>query len=161
MPGYHAISQQQLELHGDSERLAEWGGQHPEVFSGLWFDNELAEEGRGPVRLTLAVLSGTDPAIVQEALGVLRHTDRAVVVERDHTLGQLERLHQDVVEHVVGRERNTRGTAVSAVGCDLVRGVVVVSLSQVDQQLADQLLSCYAGRPIEIEQGVRVVPVQH
>ncbi len=64
----------------------------------------------------------------------------------------MEGLHQDVVEHFVGKEQDTRGTAFSAVGCDPMRGVVVVSLSQVDQLLADQLVSQYVGQPIEIEQ---------
>lgn len=144
------FGQGQVELHDDSAVAAAWGQEHPDAFGGLWFDNDDAGAGEGPVRLAVAVRRGTDSALPDALRGAVQHPDRLSIVACDRSLRELEALAGRIRERHMP-DRAAPGTRhVLTLSIDVRAGSVEAGIDDVNGEVARQPRHEFAGEPVVI-----------
>lgn len=130
-------------LREDIELIIRYGQEHPETWTGAWFDN-------GPPAHIVAAFAG-DAARHEAALRPqLRHPDRLVIQRRQHSLSDLRRLRQEI-EHTLTRRAEQTGRPIrTSIGEG--KGVICVGLRADQEDLAGELAARY-GSAVELEVG--------
>lgn len=139
--------------------VAAWGHRHPDHFGGLWFDNDAAEAGVGPVLLAVAIRDRASEDIVASLRSGLQHPDRLAVLPCAFSLRELDAVRCGIREKHMPARRQVRGTYVSTLGLDVRRNRIEVGLSERDEDLARNIAGAFAGFPVVFLYGVRIEPV--
>ena len=153
MPGF-GLELIQAELNDDIERIREWADANPDRFGGLWFDNDAALAGTGPVMLTIAVVGDAEP-VQRQLKDSVTHPGQIQVVTCRWTHAELSDLRDQIWREQAGQP--FEGTYITTAGPDERANVVHVGISTDDEAFAQQLLDRYGAERIQVELNVRPI----
>lgn len=126
-----------------------WGDANPDLFAGVWLDNDPYLQGTGPVRIVVAI-AHRDPQAVAPAIGALVvDADRLEIVYRPHAEAMLRAAQHRFTERFMpAGEARVRGC-----GVDTVANTFRMILRAPDAALEDEIRADYNGVPIDFEYG--------
>lgn len=84
---------QQSLLESDMTKLSRWGGDHPDLLGGIWWDNTTAPEGS--VTMCLGVV-GDVATVAAQLHRSLTHPQHLKVIAQRYTLRDLRHLQQTI-----------------------------------------------------------------
>jgi hypothetical protein len=120
----------------------------PDRFAGVWFDNALAEEGIGLVRLCVGIVGQPDRAD-EEILSITQSSPAVATVSRKNSYRELLRI-RDETRHDRSALCSSDGEAhITMVGIDPSRNDVVVGIDTDDQNVALRITEAYGPGLVE------------
>lgn len=143
------LSALQHELHPSIERVRTWGDANPDLFAGVWLDNDPYLQGTGPVRIVVAIAQRDPQAVASEIKALVVDVDRLEIVQRSHAEAMLRAAQHRFTERFMpaGEIR------VTGCGVDTIANTFRVMLRAPDAALEDEIRADNVGVPIDFEYG--------
>lgn len=144
------LSAEQQGLHPSIDRINDWALANPEIFAGVWLDNEGFLEGDGPVRIGVGVATRDPREVASEIEALVDDPSRLVLVRKDHPEADLRAAQQRVVERWM---HTAKGRGITGCGVDVHANRLEVMLRASDSALEDEIRAANPGTPTAIVYG--------
>ena len=144
---WELLSSGQRALHPAIDRINAWAEDHPDVFAGVWLDNDAFLGRSGPVRIGVGVVQGARDEVRQSLLALVGDPELLLEVQ------------DRIVAKYLGE--GSRPARVTGVGIDVEANMLTVMLNQPDADFEARLRAEYEAVPVRIEYGeFRSLPLE-
>lgn len=143
------LSARQNELHPSIDRVRSWAADHPDLFAGVWLDNDQYLLGTGPVRMVVATTHADPRAVAPDLEALVDDADRLQIVHRPHSEALLRAAQNRFIERWMPQGQSR----VTGCGIDTLANSFMVVLAAPDPALEDRIRADDPGVPIDFHYG--------